>query len=116
MIATVVLDIAALVISVGLFIMMVTLIIRRQFHSFDVRMGTMSATLTGIDEKVELVNTAVNHVEPGTPTLVSRVGTAEHRLCEIEHHQSWERGALRAVARHVGVELPEYIKEQKEAS
>lgn len=100
-------DIATLVIAIAVLIIVVYLVIRRQFKSFDVRMGTMSATLTGIETSVEQVNTAVNNVPDGAPTLIHRVQCTEEKIELMEEHQHWERHALQALASHVGAVLPE---------
>lgn len=106
----IVFDIAVLVASVTFAVLILGLLIRRQFKSFDVRFGNMGATLSGIEGKVEQVNTAVNNVPTGSPTLVARVIRLEEghdqMISHLESHQSWERQALKEIADHVGVNLP----------
>ena len=106
----IVFDIAVLIAAVTFAVLILGLLIRRQFKSFDVRMGNMGATLTGIDTKVEAVNTAVNNVPAGEPTLIARVQRLEahHEKLEVylEQHQTWERAALQEIADHVGVKIP----------
>jgi hypothetical protein len=47
----------------------------------------------------EQINRAVNHVAPGSPTLVQRVGN-------LEVQSGWQGDCIVSIARHVGAPLP----------
>lgn len=47
----------------------------------------------------EQINRAVNHVAPGSPTLVQRVGN-------LEASSRWQGECIVAIAHHVGAPLP----------
>jgi hypothetical protein len=47
----------------------------------------------------EQINRAVNHVPPGSPTLIARV-------VSVEKNQDWQGECIVAIARHVGATLP----------
>lgn len=51
------------------------------------------------------INTAVNHVEPGTLPLVKRVGKIERANAS---HYAWERQAFESMALQIGIKLPDY--------
>lgn len=108
MIAAVILDLSVLVAAMATAVVVVTMTIRKQFGAFSVRAGSMEAKLTAMSQSVEQINTAVNHVPAGTPTLVSRVAETEKRMERMEEHQHWERRALQGIATHVGVEVLDF--------
>jgi hypothetical protein len=60
----------------------------------------LAETVQTVAKHVETINTAVNHVEPGAPTLRERVET-------IDKRQEWTIDALHLIAERVGVSLPE---------
>jgi hypothetical protein len=47
----------------------------------------------------EQINRAVNHVPPGSPTLIARV-------VSVEKNQDWQGDCIIAIAQHVGAHLP----------
>lgn len=58
--------------------------------------------LARTSREVSQVNRAVNHVQPGTPTLIARVTTLE---AEQARHRDWTHRSMCAIARQLGVQL-----------
>ncbi len=52
--------------------------------------------------EVSQVNRAVNHVQPGQPTLIQRVTTLE---AEQARHRDWTHQSMCAIAHQLGVRL-----------
>lgn len=66
------------------------------------------ATVTLINTRgnrkaIQQINNAVNHVEPGEPTLIQRVKNME---LHTSTHIRWTEEALSALAKQIGVNLP----------
>jgi hypothetical protein len=100
----------ALVAIIGLFI----LIWKNKISRFKIKAGPVTADLgllrqdlDVIKESVAQVNKAVNHQRTGEPTLVERVKNIEARLEEGSKNFSFQTDCLRAIANHVGLNLPE---------
>jgi hypothetical protein len=62
------------------------LIYRKGFDRFDVKVGAMQASLKAVEKNVQDINTAVNHVPLGSPTLVQRVVKIEEAVHKIAIH------------------------------
>jgi hypothetical protein len=60
--------------------------------------GKMTASLDAVKESVEQINTAVNHVPRGSPTLVQRVTDTEAKVDYLVR-------AVEAIGQHVGCSL-----------
>lgn len=58
--------------------------------------------LARTSREVSAVNRAVNHVQPGEPTLVQRVATLEHQQAR---HRDWTHQAMCTIAHQLGVTL-----------
>jgi hypothetical protein len=96
---------AAVVVAIAL----VTLIVRKAFGSLIVKAGPVSVELQAVKAlaetvqtvaaHVETINTAVNHVAAGAPTIRERVET-------IDRRQEWTIEALHLIAERVEVKLP----------
>ena len=57
------------------------------------------------------INHAVNHVPAGSPTLIQRVVQLEEHHARQKRHAEWEAQAICAIARQIGVILPEHPKD-----
>lgn len=57
--------------------------------------------------KVKVIDRAVNHVPPGTPTLISQVS-------ELRQAECWNRQAVQMIAARLGVDLPPHPSEHPE--
>jgi hypothetical protein len=73
----------------------------------DLNLNRLQEDLKVIKESVAEVNKAVNHQKTGEPTLVDRVKNIEARLQEGNKNFYYQNECLRAIANHVGLELPE---------
>jgi hypothetical protein len=58
---------------------------------------------------VDQINHAVNHVADGEPPLIERVRRLEQ---ENKSHREWERHVFELLARHLGVNIPDYDAKQ----
>jgi hypothetical protein len=73
----------------------------------DLNLNRLQEDLKVIKESVAEVNKAVNHQKTGEPTLVDRVKNIEARLQEGNKNFHYQNECLRAIANHVGLDLPE---------
>ena len=71
----------------------------RQWKTISASVGDIKVTLDQAAGQVDKINTAVNNVPGGDPTLVQRVAT-------LEIGQQWEHTALHIIASQIGVTLP----------
>lgn len=83
--------------AAGLLIVVAVIIALLGRRALDARLGPLKV-------EVGQINKAVNHVQPGDPTLIQRV-------CALEAGQQWQADALHAIARQVGSQLPPHPKE-----
>jgi uncharacterized protein YoxC len=74
------------------------LVWRRAFQRVTVKAGSMEASLEAVKKSVEQINTAVNHVPLGSPTLVQRVTDTEKKVDYLVR-------AVEAIGQHVGCSL-----------
>jgi uncharacterized protein YoxC len=74
------------------------LVWRRAFQRVTVKAGSMEASLEAVKKSVEQINTAVNHVPAGSPTLVQRVTDTETKIDYLVR-------AVEAIGQHVGCSL-----------
>ena len=71
------------------------LVWRKAFQSVSIKAGSLEASLDAVKQSVEQINTAVNHVVPGSPTLVQRVADTEQKIDYLVQ-------AVEAIGQHVG--------------
>lgn len=71
------------------------LVWRKAFQSVSIKAGSLEASLDAVKQSVEQINTAVNHVAPGSPTLVQRVADTEQKIDYLVQ-------AVEAIGQHVG--------------
>ena len=64
--------------------------------------------LNDIGTEVSAINTAVNHVPSGSPTLITRVGVMEE---QSKLHRYWEKQVLEAICKQLGIKLPPHPEE-----
>ena len=64
--------------------------------------------LNEIGTEVSAINTAVNHVPSGSPTLIHRVGIMEEKS---KDHRVWEKTVLEAICKQLGIKLPPHPEE-----
>jgi hypothetical protein len=99
-------DIATLILAIGWLVVAVAvfrLVWTKGLKSLTVELPGMKTKLDALDEKVDQINTAVNHQPEGSSTLVQRVQTIES---DQRDHRRWEGQVMALIADQLGIRIP----------